>query len=359
MTTQSDAFVATDSAAAVEISEPTLSMQGEACAVAAMPAGVMPATTSLPSDLELRTELVRPAPVITARATSAVDAPSLVPADCACKGAAKPQLVYAIGQIYWDFGSEARRDRFLVDMGAFPTFDSLVARLAEHPDEAEGLIWLLQIDSTPIYAIEPVGAFAEKGYELLREFLADTAELARTFPDPDDPRRILHAAIPGHLRGQTRLLSGQSVGTIQPAVRGMRDWNVEELARDALERLRAVRGVEDVDPAPVINYLNRVYFDLRNLGLSPQDRALNYAVTDAFNAARGITEFLADGFQLDTIEVKRSGYCRPDSDCWDVRLIFYYPEKRFERARKMYYFTVDVSDVVPVMVGYAKKFDIP
>jgi hypothetical protein len=61
---------------------------------------------------------------------------------------------------------------------------------------------------------------------------------------------------------------------------------------------------------------------------------------------------------LDTIEVERSPICRQDSDCWDVKLIFFNPEKQFEVARKVFRFTVDVSDVVPVLVGDVRQWSM-
>ena len=65
---------------------------------------------------------------------------------------------------------------------------------------------------------------------------------------------------------------------------------------------------------------------------------------------------LKDGLDLDTIEVERSPICRPESDCWDVKLTFFNPSKVFEQARKVYRFTVDVSDVVPVTVGSVRSW---
>ena len=42
--------------------------------------------------------------------------------------------------------------------------------------------------------------------------------------------------------------------------------------------------------------------------------------------------------------------CRPDSDCWDVQLLMFDPENE-RRASRVYRYTVDVSDVLPVTVG--------
>jgi len=60
--------------------------------------------------------------------------------------------------------------------------------------------------------------------------------------------------------------------------------------------------------------------------------------------------------ELDTIEVERSAICRPESDCWDVKIHFFYPERHVQTVRKVYRFTVDVSDVVPVTVGTMRSW---
>jgi hypothetical protein len=108
----------------------------------------------------------------------------------------------------------------------------------------------------------------------------------------------------------------------------------------------------------VRNFLERVYHELRNLGVDPCHRAINYSATNALNVANIFESALKDNMQLDTIACERSPICRPDSDCWDVKLIFFDPENQLTRARKVYRFTVDVSDVCPVMVGPVRSWFI-
>jgi hypothetical protein len=83
---------------------------------------------------------------------------------------------------------------------------------------------------------------------------------------------------------------------------------------------------------------------------------VNYAATNAFNVAQTFKLVLEDKekLELETIEVERSPICRPDSDCWDVKLMFFFPERQVQTVRKAYRFTVDVSDVVPVTVGLVR-----
>jgi hypothetical protein len=47
---------------------------------------------------------------------------------------------------------------------------------------------------------------------------------------------------------------------------------------------------------------------------------------------------------------------RPGSDCWDVEVYFFYPERQVQTVRKAYRFTVDVSDNVPVTVGTLRSW---
>jgi hypothetical protein len=44
-----------------------------------------------------------------------------------------------------------------------------------------------------------------------------------------------------------------------------------------------------------------------------------------------------------------------DSDCWDVKLRFFHTEND-RRAREVYRFTVDVSDLIPVAVGEVRRW---
>ncbi|HXQ73399.1 MAG TPA: hypothetical protein VN844_23055, partial [Pyrinomonadaceae bacterium] len=61
---------------------------------------------------------------------------------------------------------------------------------------------------------------------------------------------------------------------------------------------------------------------------------------------------------LDSITTEKSPICRPDSDCWDVKLTFFNPARRLDQAREIYRLTIDVSDVVPVTVGQVRRWQV-
>src|SRR5262249_44492463 len=63
---------------------------------------------------------------------------------------------------------------------------------------------------------------------------------------------------------------------------------------------------------------------LRNLGLTPQDRAINFAATNAFAFEKVYESALREKMELESINVVRSPICRPGSDCWDVEVYFFY-----------------------------------
>ena len=102
-------------------------------------------------------------------------------------------------------------------------------------------------------------------------------------------------------------------------------------------------------------FLDRVYYDLRNLGVLSSDRAVNFAATNAFQAAMVFSEALGSGMQLETIETEMSPFARADADAWDVKMKFFDPENT-RRARRVYRFTVDVSELMPVTLGEVRSW---
>jgi cyanobactin maturation PatA/PatG family protease len=267
-----------------------------------------------------------------------------------------PSLVFALGTLGYDFGTEARRDSLAQHMAnpAPNPQDSaqLLAYLEANPDQAAAVIWTLSLDATPIYAVSPNGPFAAAAYERLRQFL-----------DEQLTEGVERVSIAGVIIGKVRLMSGQTIPVIWPELRCMYSWTTAAL-------VEVIAGEPSADNdngeeregyaekvAAVLNFLERVYYELRNLGVTPQDRALNYAATNALIVAGIFEEALKAGMELDTIEVERSPICRPDSECWDVVLCFFDPESVLH-SRKCYRFTVDVSDVCPVMVGKVRSWSV-
>jgi cyanobactin maturation PatA/PatG family protease len=327
--------------------------------------GLVPnaATASLAGTGRLVPAGAEPAPAIASLAASPpVSAPatagSMVPSEgCGCPAcqsraaaASHGSLVFALGQIGYDLISEARRDSILQHMrgpGANPWDPSqMLAYLKDNPWDAASITWTLTVDQTPLYAIAPAGPFSGRAYELLREFLDEQFRGA-----------IELVSIAGRQSGQARLFNGQVVPVAIPELRGLYSWSTGALVRAAI-------GEPPPDSAPadhreafvrkeagVRGFLQKVYHELRNLGVTAEERAMNYAATNAFEVEKAFEAAQQEAMELDSIEVERSPICRPDSDCWDVKIHFFYPERQVQTVRKVCRFTVDVSDVVPVTVG--------
>ncbi|WP_435253611.1 PatA/PatG family cyanobactin maturation protease [Streptomyces sp. 1222.5] len=289
-------------------------------------------------------------------------APEVVTSEA--KGEGWTPLVYALGILGYDFGTEARRDSFkqlmtavVADGSAVPAnpYDSrqMVDHLTANPAEATSLIWTLNLELTPVYAIESSSPYAAGVYELLTSLLA--GEIAAE----DDKDFIERVSIPGRLTGRTvKLFSGQVVPVVDvTAPRGVYGWNINSLMTAALvaARRHPTGETDTVLTGRFQEFLARIYYDLRNLGATSADRALNFAATNAFQAADTFASAVADGMTLDTIDVEKSPFCRMDSDCWDVKLRFFDPENT-RRARKVYRFTIDVSDLVPVTLGTVRTW---
>jgi cyanobactin maturation PatA/PatG family protease len=297
--------------------------------------------------------------------TAATAHAGIAPADCGCGcGGGKtsaPQLVYALGQLGFDFGTEARRDTFIQSMdkpaaGLTPNpFDpnQLLNHLESNPWAAASLTWTLSLDGTTIYAVKPEGPFAGAAYERLRQFLKE-----QTTEGAD------RVSVPGVISGKVRLMNGQVVPVITPELRGMYNWTTAALI-DAVAGATPSGSAPDTEHqthkekvAGVLGFLERVYYELRNLGITPQERAMNYAGTNAFQIERVYDAAMKEeeNTDLESIEVERSPVCRPDSDCWDVKLHFFFPDRQVQTVRKVYRFAVDVSDVIPVTVGPVRSW---
>ena len=278
-----------------------------------------------------------------------------------------PNLIYVIGQLGYDFGTEARRDSFKQLMPPVTIADTqipanpydarqMVDYLENNLSEAKSLIWIVNMELTPIYALEPVGSFARDVYEVLQQLLSGEVQAE------DDEEYIERVSIPGRLTGRTvRLFSGQVVPVVEPvSPRGIYGWRVNTLVGAALDAVRGEQAEADDEQMrrSLGSFLSRVYYDLRNLGQTSQDRALNFAATNAFQAAQTFSEAVAAGMELDSIAVTRSPFCRMDSDCWDVQLKFFDPENN-RRAKKVFRFTIDVSDLIPVTLGEVRSWSSP
>ncbi|MCW9681632.1 PatA/PatG family cyanobactin maturation protease [Dolichospermum planctonicum UHCC 0167] len=280
---------------------------------------------------------------------------------------AQVNLVYALGTLGYDFGSEARRDSFKqlmpgvqIDGTAIPAnpYDArqMVDYLGDNLSEAKSLIWTLNLELTPVYAIEPGGAFARDVYGILQELLSGQIQAE------DSENYVERVSIPGILSGRSvKLFSGQVVPVIEvPNTRGLYGWKVNTLVQAAIRTVQAqaTEAQEESIRRTLGSFLSRIYYDLRNLGTTSQDRALNFASTNAFQAASTFAEAVATGMELDSITVEKSPFCRLDSDCWDVKLKFFDPENS-RRAKKLFRFTIDVSDIIPVTLGEVRSWSTP
>jgi hypothetical protein len=266
------------------------------------------------------------------------------------------QLVYALGKIGYDFVSRSRRDSIKqkMDESARPEEpEDLLAYLDANPYDASAVRWTLELDGTPIYIIEPHGAFAREGYDLLRQFLREEIS-----------EGVERVSIPGVILGVTSFRSGLELPVVMPEIRGMYSWTTEAL-------VTAVSGPDMGDDEPeeakkvrrakreaVTNFLERVYYEIRNLGREPQERALNFAATNAFEVEQIYERAIQEDMELDQINVERSPVGPPGTDCWDVKLMFFFPDRPVQSVRKAYRFTVDVADIVPAIVGPVRSWSI-
>lgn len=321
----------------------------------------------------------------------------LTPSSCSCQAAGG--LVFAIGQISYDFGTQAVMDAIQSEMpgslnasipsdllrflkgdvqeedGSETPDDqketrrrrpskptgggSRPASFAESPNLhfASAITWTLNLEATAMYALKPAGPFARETYVRLLECFEEQISSDDGI-NPNSER----VSIPGMLGGNATLMSGQTVPAVVPDMRAIFNWNTGAL-------ITAVRfatlgkppykntGAAEETDAGVRNFLNRIYHDLQNIGQTPQERALNFSATKAFQLGKVMSEMAGGKYELDEIGVERSAVCRPDSDCWDVRLTFFNVANPLA-SRKTSRFCVDVSGLIPVLVGDVRSWSM-
>ena len=254
-------------------------------------------------------------------------------------------LVYALGKIDYDIPGESRRNSLATNLKDPKDPKAFLAHLNENPHDAESVVWVLKQEDTPIYAIHPQGPFARETYERLRNFLAEHQR--------EDVDMV---SIPGYLMQDSISLGNrQDVPVIIPELRGMYSWNTPGLVRGLLgecptQEEEAQAYVEKT--LEIKNFLDRIYYEIRNLGQTSAERAINFAATNAYRLDDVYTATYKSGLKLDRIEVEPSpGGGPPLSDCWDVKLTFFHPTQRMEKSKELFRFMIDVSDVVPYAMG--------
>ncbi|GAD00836.1 PatA/PatG family cyanobactin maturation protease [Agarivorans albus] len=261
--------------------------------------------------------------------------------------AASQDKIFIVGTLGYDFGTEARLDYFTQVMGSKKGHPFDPIEMAKHlndgdnAEQSNALIWLLKIDGIPVYAVEPDNQFAVIQYARLVQFLNE-----------QETQGIERVSIAGVVSGETRLFNGQVIPKISPVLRGMFNWSSDALAKEVLG---SASGNEEQSTL-LCNFLNRVYYELRNLGRASQERAINYAATNAYQMKEIFDDAFSQHLVLSKISAEPSPVCRPDSDCWDVVLEFFNPNERLTNARKLYRYTVDVSDLIPVTVGTLRSW---
>ncbi|MEE9425278.1 MAG: hypothetical protein V3V18_09900 [Methylococcales bacterium] len=124
---------------------------------------------------------------------------------------AQAQMFIVQGQLGFDYETTARRDAIMqhIDKPVNPNDlnnpNHLLAYLEKHPWDADSILWTLNLDATPIYAIKAQGPFSKEVCQQLCEFLGEQTR-----------EELERVSIPGYIEGSTRLSNGQVVPVLCP-----------------------------------------------------------------------------------------------------------------------------------------------
>jgi hypothetical protein len=141
--------------------------------------------------------------------------------------------------------------------------------------------------------------------------------------------------------------------TTEALIDAARERLVKEEAGDKLPKFDAGRWEELLR-----DFLERVYHGMRNQGLAPQDRAVNHAATDVFQAGKAIATVLRlhKEAELERVRVRPCSISHAHSCCCEIELSFSNVSKRSATLRRAYRYMIDASDVVPVTVGAIRSW---
>ncbi len=191
-----------------------------------------------------------------------------------------------------------------------------LAYLNEHEWETPSVIWTLHLARYQVCDCCR-GPYASTIGERLRGFLGQKIAGA-----------IERVSIAGVIAGRTTLMTGEQLPLIYPEIRGMHSWNTSALV-GAVVGKEPSAGTKNLKEefasttAGLRRFLQKVYHELRNLGQSSRDRAINYAATKAFEVGNVFDNETKAERQLHSIDAEPSLACRLGSDCWDVILSFF------------------------------------
>jgi len=270
-----------------------------------------------------------------------------------------PGRVFALGRLDVDLSDRARRARLaermaasgLAARGAGPEdVRALTVHLQSSPADSTLLTWILRIDEVATYAIRASGPHADQVTDRLIELLAAGSGAA------DGAPVIERGCIPGVVRPETvQIHGGADVPVVEVTRPGLiSGWRTVDLARVAVASVLGPRATP-ADANVVTGLLDRIYDGHRNHGVLGRDRALNYAATNAVQAARAVISARGLGLELESLSVHKSRFDRPFSECWDIHATFGDPESS-RRARRVWTWTVDVADDAPIGVGVARTW---
>jgi cyanobactin maturation PatA/PatG family protease len=306
------------------------------------------------------------------------------------------QLVNAIGQPSYDFGTQNNLDTFRSYMKAWYenlSDERLKDELTDSPHDHKSmaafllykqnnefpnifmssqLIWLLNMNSTPIYSISPsLTAFTDPIYLMMAQFLAENVgidpegysdntekgniaveTLETIFIKEKEDDDLMRMVLPGFVSGDTKLMNGNHVKAVTPVAYGLKNWTLKAL-------LDSMGFSNDKELTTQLkSVLNRLYVTTLNRGESPEDRALNYSLYNILELSEIIKDVTTNKLQLSGYKVVPSKIERQNSISREIQLTFFDPENT-NKASTTYAMQVDVSGVTPVLIGETQEWYAP
>jgi hypothetical protein len=277
------------------------------------------------------------------------------------------QIAFVLGQVSYDFESEASKISLVNELGEVVLHQEQFVKLllensADHDIKkaspiqnintqtdklpyATSLIWKLDIENMPVYAIRPEGSFAREAYRMLCKFMLYNIEIRKKYGK--EFSSLPRIALAGKIKGSVRTKEGKLLTVIA----------IEQRAMAILPSAKFFKLFQNAGKASeILSCMERIYFLLRNTGSHSKERAINYAVTYGLIKGEIFEKSVVDNLVLRSISAEKNPFLPPGIDGWDVEFTFFNPVKKYEEAATLYGLTVDVSTVVPALCGSIRNW---
>jgi len=150
-------------------------------------------------------------------------------------------------------------------------------RFGFHAEDTGSVVWVLYQENQPLYALRPLHTFANRVLIEFANMLFNQSRPVNKLGDDGkpfmrngeaeaNPDRADRISIAGRIIGDITLYNGQRVPVLDVSLRALYQWTTSLLVSDLAHKHPDVLNPDSDFYKSVTNFLDRIYYEVRNLG---------------------------------------------------------------------------------------------